>query len=82
MKKYNPTTVFSLDRDWFPQSGNLNSEDWVQIFIPAWRNEAEIHPGSTPLDIHDMRDFISMCEEVLEYMEKRAGEEGGEDAED
>lgn len=72
--KYNPTTVFTLDRDWFPQLDS-QEKNWPLFFVPAWRNKADLNPGDSPLDAKDLRELAALCLEVAEYLEGRQEDE-------
>ena len=71
--EYNPTIVFSLDPDWYPQSAN--EHQWAQISIPAWSDKADIHAGEMSLSVKDLREFGKLCMAAAKYLEGRGGNE-------
>jgi hypothetical protein len=67
----NSMMVFPFNGDWFP-TANPELMNWPLLFVPAWRDKADLVVGDMPLDPQDLRRLSALCLQVAEYIEERA----------
>lgn len=70
----NSMMVFPLSSDWFPQT-DPEPMNWPLLFVPAWRNEADLVEGDMPLDANCLRGLAEICIQCAEYLEGRENAE-------